>query len=43
MKYKRIFFIALSLGAIALSILSHESNFTNLYSLNNPVDLLVLY
>ncbi len=43
MKYKRTFFIAIAVGAIALSILSNESSFTTLYTLNNPVDLLVLY
>jgi len=43
MKYKRTLFIALALGAVALSVLSNESSFTNAYSFVNPVDLLVLY
>ena len=43
MKYKRTLFIALAAGAVALSILSNESSFTNMYSFVNPVDLLVLY
>ncbi len=42
MKYKRIVSVLIAAGAIALSILSNESNFTNLYSFVNPVDLLVL-
>ncbi len=43
MKYKRTFFIAIAVVAVALSIISNESSFTTIYSLNNPVDLLVLY
>ncbi len=42
MKYKRSFFVVLALGAVALSILSNEATFTNMYSFVNPVDLLVL-